>query len=136
MARRGWTKDDIILAMWEWQEKHGRQPGWEDWAKTGGDEHPTSYTVNTVFDSWSEAIIEAGFTPYEKPMSSVVDKNLARELRRQGLSDAEIARRLGISTHVLVRRIGRRPRLKPVGKKRTREQRIADLKEALQKGDE
>lgn len=135
MKRKLWSKDDIILAMWEWDEKHGQQPGWADWLKAAP-EHPSSVTVNKLFGSWNKAILEAGFTPYEASVIWVFDEDVARKLRREGITDADIGRQLGVPANAIGRRLGPRPRPKPVGKKRTREQRIADLKEALKKGDE
>jgi len=130
-----WSKDDIILAMWEWHEEHGRQPFWKDWVRADAN-HPASFTVHTIFGSWNEAIIEAGFTPYEAPVIRVFDEDTARRLRAEGVTDTDIGRQLGVPPDAIGRRLGPRPKPKPVGKKRTREQRIADLKEALMKGEE
>jgi len=130
---RVWSEDDILYAIMEWEEKHGRPPVCNDWLQSNGDEHPSLGPVYRLFGSWNEAIRQAGFTPYESPRIEI-DEELARRLRNEGLSDAAIARRLDISVGVLTKRIGKRPKPIPVGKKRSREQRIADLRKALQEG--
>ena len=130
MTPRTWSNDDIILALWEWVETHGEQPKCHDWVTSGGDLHPSFTTVYKRFGSWNKAVKAAGLKPYTRPRKEF-DEALGRKLRREDVPDAEIATRLGISKDVLRDRLGARPKPKPVGKKRTREQRIADLREAL-----
>lgn len=130
MKRKLWSEDDIILAMWEWNESHGAPPKWGDWLHSG-ESHPASMTVRTHFGSWNKAIEAAGFTPYESIPRIEIDEALAKKLRAEGASNVEIARRLGVSVDVVVARIGRRPPNVRASKNRTREQRIADLREAL-----
>jgi len=129
LTPRSWSKDDIILAMWEWTEQHGRQPRANDWMKSGGDKYPSITTVYKHFNSWNAALVAAGYTPFSH-VKVEFDEELAKRLRREGVTDVEIARRLKISIDVL-KRLGVRPKVKPLKRNRTREQRIADLKEAL-----
>lgn len=130
MKRKLWSKDDIILAMWEWEETHGAPPKWNDWLLANGEDRPVSMTVRSKFGSWNEALKAAGLDVFKHPRVEI-DEELAREMRRQGLTDTEIARELGVARDTIYKRLGPRPKPKPVGKKRTREQRIADLREAL-----
>lgn len=128
-----WSRDDILYALLEWQEKHGAQPRSNDWMTSGGDAHPAVATVYKHFGSWDEAIRQAGMTPYTRPRIEF-DEKLARRLRREGVTDREICQRLGISKEIIRKRLGPRPKPLPVGKKRSREQRIADLQNALKEG--
>jgi hypothetical protein len=124
-----WSQDDILYAIIEWEEERGKPPVANDWL-TAGEKNPSAVTVYKKFGSWNEAIRAAGFTPYAYPRKEF-DEKLARRLRKEGLSEKSIASRLEISTDVLRKRLGPRPKLVPVGKKRTREQRIADLQKAI-----
>jgi len=133
MERR-WSDDDILYAILEWHEEHGCPPSWDDWSRSGGDKHPTSVTVLKRFGSLGTAIREAGLTPYE-PQRVKFDEALAHQLRMDGVPDTEISKRLGIGYHVLFHRLGPRPKPVKTGKRRSREQRIADLQEALKKGE-
>lgn len=142
--RREWSKDDILYAMLEWEEKHGEPPRWNDW-QIATAETPASMTVRKRFGSWNNAMAAAGFTPRD-PHANVppvgippkftpdVEKKAMR-LRLQGMPDYAIAKRLGISRATIQRHLGRRPKPRPVLKNRTREQRIADLRKALEKED-
>lgn len=140
--RRKWSKDDILYAMLEWEEKNGEPPKWNDWM-IAGEDHPVSMTVRKHFGSWNNAMAAAGFTPRDPhanvppsgipPKMTPEIKKKANHLRRQGIPDYAIAERLGISRSTIQRHLGHRPKPKPVLIKRTREQRIADLRRALAK---
>lgn len=139
-AQRYWTRERIIEAIQEWARVHGRRPVSGDWQRAG-EGHPSASgiygTRDPEFSSWSEALRAAGFTAPTGVGrgNSRWTNEQALALREAGLSDAEIGRRLGVTAQAISMRIGaRNPKPKPVKRKRSREQRIADLNKALKKG--
>jgi hypothetical protein len=59
---RVWTRAEIISALREWSQLHGRPPVCKDWQCTT-DEHPGSRAVGSLFGSWSAALTAAGLRP-------------------------------------------------------------------------
>lgn len=139
-AGRRWTRERIITAIQDWAREHGKPPSATDWRRADST-HPSVTTIydtrNAAFSSWSEAIASAGFTPKKGvgPGKSNWTVEEAQELRSQGLTDREIARRFGVSPSAIGQRAGKRSLVKP-RKHRNREQRIRDLRTALRKGEQ
>lgn len=147
--RKTWSKDEILYAILEWEEEHGEPPKWNDWLKKG-DRRPVSMTVRTRFGSWTNAIAEAGFTPrdqYSHPQPprwkersttkwTTEKQQKASRWRQKGVSNLEIARRLGVGEATIRRHLGPSQWTPPKRKlkNRTREERVADLRVALEKG--
>lgn len=134
---RLWSDQQILDALVAWTKKHGRTPGWNDW-KHAGPDHPTAVTVWLRCGSWTEALVLAGLEPNEKNVHAREKKfsrPKARELRRQGVTDIEIARRLGVHHSAIGKVLGPRPKTprKPRTAAERREARIAALKKAIEK---
>lgn len=140
---RLWTRERVILAIQNWARMYGSPPAATQWRRSGK-AHPSIgavYGKTGVFSSWNEAIAAAGFTPRHSnpgPGKSSWTNDEARKLRAEGLSNREIGERFGVTPTAISHRIGiegsRQPR--SVIKKRTREQRIADLRAAIKKGEQ
>lgn len=139
---RKWTQEAVIKAMQDWAANHnGVPPTTRDWW-TSTDEHPGATTVygqGGLFPSWVTAIKLAGFNPTGQRASNPGpgriswDVEQATRMRRQGLSDVEIGRRLGISAGAIQEKLGPRGKINVKSRKnRSREQRIADLRKAIQ----
>lgn len=136
---RYWTQERVIRAIQEWAMVNGKPPTATDWMRAGPG-HPAAtgiYGQRGCFRYWNDAIAAAGFTPNRTspgPGKSKWSKSEARRLREEGLTDREIAKRIGVSPSAIGQRIGPREDYQPrlVKRKRTREQRIADLQRALQ----
>jgi DNA invertase Pin-like site-specific DNA recombinase len=56
---RGWTREEIIHAMCEWGDEHGRPPKGLEWARAGT-VHPSAPSVRKSFGSWQAALQAAG----------------------------------------------------------------------------
>lgn len=65
-SQRYWTRERVIEAMQAWATKHGYSPTYREWSRSGND-HPATATIlagpNPLFNSWSEALVAAGFEP-------------------------------------------------------------------------
>lgn len=135
-----WTDQEILDALRSWADKHGRSPRWTDW-KLSEPDHPTSVTVWERCGSWNDALEMAGLEPNEPYaalfMKRTFDRDTAREMRREGISDAEIARQLGVGSGAIGKALGARhkvmkpPLRKPKNAAEARERRIEALKKAL-----
>jgi predicted transcriptional regulator len=136
--RRYWTRERVIEAIQKWAAEHGAPPTAPQWQRAG-EYHPAAtacYGKKGVFPRWADAIEAAGFprpvTKSPGPGKSTWSKDEARKLRRQGLMDTEIAERFGVTAGAISNRIGRRNQETFIRKRRTREERIADLQRALE----
>ena len=114
LASRIWTREAVIEAITRWVIEHGRPPSATDW-KRAGENHPASANVyrskhkstrNNPFASWAEAIEAAGFGRpetggryRERPWLWKFDHAEAMRLLDSGLSQAEVARRLGVASN-------------------------------------
>ena len=145
-----WTREAIIQAIQQWADKHGQPPVVSEWRKAGPD-HPgftSCYGPGSPFPNWADAIEAAG---YPRPRSGHKrkdkqwDHERARQLRDEGWSNLAIARALEVHPTTISNHLG------PVGerttplkrlypykrqppkdlRRRNREQRIADLRKAL-----
>jgi transposase len=131
-----WTREAVIQAIKDWNEEHGHPPTTTEWLYASNT-HPGATSVYgsyAEFRTWNEAIEAAGLTPrHTSPGPGKREWSLeeAHLLRQEGLSDIEIGKRFGVSASAIHQALGRRR--KPVPRKRTREQRIADLQAALER---
>ena len=123
LASRIWTREAVISALQSWAAEHGRTPTSKDWSRAAPDgSHPAKSNVyryrampNNPFASWSEAIEAAGL-PHPRPNAvgrggpgnRRFDRDEARALRAEGLSDAEIGRRFGVTSHAIPQALGPR----------------------------
>ena len=115
LANTKWTREAVVEAIQVWAAEHGgRPPAAIDWngvlAREYGREErdmerfPGSNTVQDVFGSWNAAIEAAGFEPRASFSKSAgpgsLDPAVVAEtvrLREQGLTLAEIGRRMGVT---------------------------------------
>lgn len=135
---RYWTKERVIKAIQDWAASHdGKPPTATQWqhAKDGHPAATTVYGSLSEFPSWNDAIAQAGFTPRASspgPGHISWDPEEGKRMRLQGLTDEEIGRRLGVTGSAIQQKLGRRGEIRPPNLgKRTREQRISDLRRAL-----
>jgi Homing endonuclease associated repeat len=133
---RYWTRERVVEAIQRWAAEHGQPPTASQWMHSG-DDHPAAtgiYGASGVFDSWNAAIAAAGFTPRRSspgPGRSTWTKEEAQRLRNEGLTDAEIGRRFGVTPTAIGNRLGRRGELRKPRRPPTREERIEALRKAL-----
>jgi hypothetical protein len=59
---REWTKDEAIVAIFEWRYARGDLPKAHDWSLQTHD-HPSQQQVRRLFGTWNAAIEAAGYTP-------------------------------------------------------------------------
>ena len=138
LANRYWTRERILEAIHAWAAAHGRRPASTDWIRKGPN-HPSFSAVygtpSSPFKSWADALRAAGYEVYSPPGPGkrLFDRREARQLRVQGLSNAQIAEQLGVTPSAIHHALGRGTP-KPIGRRsvpRNREQRIAALQRAL-----
>jgi hypothetical protein len=86
-TQRQWTRERLIEAFQNWALKHGHAPTLGEWVASGGDEHPSVFSIldgpTAPFRSWSELVLAAGFTPRQRRSSKNLSREERRELRRQ-----------------------------------------------------
>lgn len=143
MPNKRWSDQEILDALKAWADEHGRSPKWNDW-QYAGEGRPTATTVWFRCGSWADALVMAGLEPptadshaFEKKFS----RPEARMLRKQGLSDVQIAERLGVHNTTIGKALGPREDRRAPGtvsrkkklKNRTREERLADLRAAIER---
>lgn len=143
-AQRQWTKEKIIQAIQAWANQHGRPPLASDWARAQTGTHPAASTVHQgtrrgYFDKWADAIEAAGY-----PRPNVGHKKLdhhqqqqqAKQLIAQGHTVEQIAEIMRQPPSTIRRWLNtsrEQPFVYNKPPKRTREQRINDLRAALGK---
>ncbi len=138
--RRIWTRENIIEAIHLFNEKHGRPPVSTEWTR-GASEYPNTGTVSERFGSWAAAIEAAG---YQRPdvgrklVDRSEDRAEAKRLHAEGRTVEQLADMFNMPPSIIRRYLASNERSmnpRPSGKpkKRTREQRIADLQKALAK---
>ena len=143
--QRYWTRERIIEAIQRWTREHGRTPTSTDWIHRG-EHHPSataiySHPESALFPSWNEALRAAG-VKLNRPKGSPGPgkywwpRDEARVLWEQGWSAKAIADKYGVTANAIYQVFGDRNkrtdlRPKALGK-RTREERIADLRKALE----
>lgn len=133
----GWTEENIVLAIQLWAEEHdGQPPSWSDWEKAS-DYWPSKFTVSKRI-GWREALKRAGFKPVRR--STKVPRQEALRLRQQGYTVKQIADSLQVgygSVRHALRELGAPSRPQPRDlRKRSRQQRIADLQKAMRDREE
>lgn len=138
-TNRRWTDQEILDALVYWAQRFGRSPKWLDWEKADPEGlRPTSVTVLNRCGSFTDALIMAGLEPNVQESFGPQQRFSRKEawrLRKEGLSDAEVGRRLGVDGTSIARAIGPRPQepRKPRTAEERREVRIAALRKALTK---
>jgi len=55
---RRWTRTEVVSALRDWNQLHGRTPVYMDW-NLATNEHPGSRAVAELFGSWSAALVAA-----------------------------------------------------------------------------
>lgn len=59
-----WDEKQMKHALLVWIFKHGRKPGYRDWAHTDpAGERPTSGQAQRMFGSWNAFLVAAGYEP-------------------------------------------------------------------------
>lgn len=61
-----WTSEEVIAAIQAHAARHGQPPLAQDWQRSASEldaAHPTAATVSNLFNSFSNAVIAAGFEP-------------------------------------------------------------------------
>lgn len=127
-ARKVWTEDAIVAAIQEWASIYGEHPRVCDWHPTqaaylGREPHPAylaeperwphMHTVMREFGQpggWARAVRAAGFTPRahgetDRALAFPSAVAEARRLSAEGLTQVEIARRVGVSPNTVYRRL-------------------------------
>jgi hypothetical protein len=120
VARKVWTRDEIVAAVTRWADTHGGVPPVaSDWNTTmardrgkpeRGDEFPVTNTVRTTFGTWNAAIRAAGFDAFEpghygrEGEDPEVLAECAR-LYREGWSTCRLADRYGCSPGAVASRL-------------------------------
>jgi len=140
---RKWTDQEILDALKYWAERFGRTPKWSDWGKADPEGlRPTNMTVWSRCGSWTDALVMAGLEPNVAQKRNAGDSPLrklwhpeARSLRRKGLSDTQIAEKLGVHRSAISKALGQKPKppRKPRNATEAREARVEALRRALQK---
>lgn len=141
---RKWTDQEILDALKYWAERYGRSPRSEDWLRFDPEGlRPTAQTVWQRCGGWTDALIMAGLEPNGPAADNAVamsqrrkfDRLEARQLRKQGLSDGAIARKLGVNPSTISKVLGPKPKppRKPQNAEERRQQRIEALHRALEK---
>jgi predicted transcriptional regulator len=138
---RKWTPETVVEAILKWTAEHGKRPSIKDWMQAGPD-HPALSTTysgkNAPFKSWGDALRAAGFTDVRTPPgpgNQLFDRDEARRLYKSGMSGTQIAELYGVSPSAIYQAFGRMPqRQNP--KNLSREQRIAALQRAVERGDQ
>lgn len=74
-----WTREAIIAAIQRWAELYGEPPKQRAWSR-GGADHPSSSRVKQVFETWSAAIVGAGFLPPKRGGRVKGQKNLSKSV--------------------------------------------------------
>lgn len=135
---RMWPPERILKALRAWAASHNGEPPTAAQWYYATDEHPAATTVygdNGVFSSWNEAIRQAGFKPRPTspgPGHITWDVEQAKQMRQEGVTDAAIGRHFGVTGGAINQKLGNRNDRRPKKlEKRSREQRIADLRTAL-----
>lgn len=146
--KRRWSDQEILDALKYWAERYGRTPKWSEWSyKDEEGLRPTNMTVWSRCGSWNDALVMAGLEPPENRwQEKKFSRPEARRLRKQGLSDSEIGRRLGVHGSTIGKALGPRresdvPTAGAPGtvsrrkklRNRTREERLADLRAAIER---
>jgi hypothetical protein len=68
--RRDWSREEIVAALREFAQRHGKTPMPGDWTRAslpGECAHPSWQAVVNHFGSWDEALRAAGFEPPPRP---------------------------------------------------------------------
>ena len=144
--QRYWTREKIIEAIQRWTREHdGVPPTSMQWMHRG-EYWPSATAIysdreRAVFPSWNEALRAAG-VPLHRPKGAPGPgkhwwpRDEARVLYDQGWTLQQIADKYGVTDsaigHVFGYRNSHGPRRPKALGKRTREQRIDDLRKALE----
>lgn len=82
---RPWTREKVIAALQLWAADNGRAPVHREWSRSGPGHPATSSILRgpyPLFGSWSELLIEAGFTPRERRAAKKLTRQERQALRR------------------------------------------------------
>lgn len=140
--RRRWTQEAIIGAIHQFNEEHGRPPLALEWVKRSP-MYPSPGTVLARFGSWAAAIEAAG---YPRPLvgrklvNHRDERTKVKQLYEDGQTIEQLAEQFRLSPSIVRQYLASTDREfipraagPPKKDKRTREQRIEDLRKALGK---
>lgn len=91
LAERPWPRERVIESIQRWAAEKGAPPSYQQWLKSGGDQHPSMWTIvrgpNPVFESWQEALDAAGFGRWKRKQRLSREERAAirRDFREQKL---------------------------------------------------
>jgi hypothetical protein len=87
MPSKTWTRESIVFAIRRWREEYGDPPYSKDWAnrRTRPAGYPSTDTVRSVFGSWNDGLIAAGYPPRSRGVAGHMDPEwtIERFARRQ-----------------------------------------------------
>lgn len=98
---RHWTDEQIIEALRNWADRHGRSPRGEDW-EPATEDHPSATIVNTRL-GWNKALLLAGL-PLNMDRRPETQAWIVAQLR-SGRSVPEVAAELGITARAIYNRM-------------------------------
>lgn len=84
--QRVWTAERIVQAIKDWAIEHGNPPSYTDWQRSGPG-HPALRSITDgpapVFRRWSDAIVAAGFVPYQRRVKRGGRRKLTEAQKRE-----------------------------------------------------
>ncbi len=82
---REWSRPEILGALRDWVDLHGRSPRFSDWRESGPF-HPASLTVRKYFGTWPDALRLAG-VPVTHPETATYTRSWSQTETLQAIRD-------------------------------------------------